>query len=285
MPSQHRFVRAPSRVPGIAAVYGYEIDGQSEGVHLGMPSGSLTVVISLDNPVEVAEDADRWRRGETSRHGALVAGLNTRPTYIRQPVRQRGIQLALHPLAARRLLGMPTAELAQRTWAAEDVLGIGARELRDRLHEIDTWSERLAVVDAYFAARTGCRSPARPEVSEAWRRLYRSGGAEPIAQVAAGVPMSQRRLSALIERELGIGAKTLARLMRFDRAVADIGGQVRSGRIPVLADVASRCGYYDQSHLAREFQRLTDRPPSRYLAEEFQNIQAGGHQPPTESSP
>lgn len=272
-------------VPGIAAVYGYEIDGQPAGVHLGMPSGSLTIVISLDDPVELADDADGWQRGEIRAHDALVAGLHTRPTYIRQPVRQRGIQLALHPLAARRLLGMPTAELAQRTWDAEDVLGAGTRQLRDRLHEIGTWPERLALVDAYFAAQTGCRPQARREVADAWRRLYSSGGAEPIAELAKDTSMSQRQLSALVNGELGVGLKTLARLLRFDHAVADIGAQVRSGKGPVLADVASRCGYYDQSHLAREFQRLTDRPPSRYLAEEFQNIQAGGHQPPAELSP
>lgn len=43
---------------------------------------------------------------------------------------------------------------------------------------------------------------------------------------------------------------------------------------PRLADVAAECGYFDQAHLAREFRSLADCAPSRWLAEEFRNVQA-----------
>lgn len=281
MAPQQTFVRATSSVPGISAIYGYEITGQPVGVHRGVPSGSLTVVISLDDPVEMADDADGWQRGQTRTHDALVAGLHIRPTYIRQPVRQRGIQLAVHPLAARRLLGVPTAELAQRTWEADSVLGSGTRQLRQRLHEIDSWPARLAAVEEYFAAQEGFDSTVRREVADAWSWLASTGGARPVGEFANEVGMSERQLSKLMTQELGVGPKMLARLMRFDNALSRIGAQVRAGRTPNLAEIAGRCGFCDQSHLARDFHLFTDRAPSGFVAEEFRNIQAGGHQPPT----
>jgi AraC-like DNA-binding protein len=51
---------------------------------------------------------------------------------------------------------------------------------------------------------------------------------------------------------------------------------VRAGALD-LAAVAAECGYADQSHLAREFRRFAGTSPSGWIAEEFPNIQAGGH--------
>lgn len=280
------FVRARPTVPGISALFGYDISGQFEGPQLGVPSGTITIVFSLDNPVEVAQDADRWRRRQTQAHDALVAGLDARPTYLRQPTRQRGVQVAMHPLAARRLLGMPAGELQQRTWEAASVLGddeVG--KLRQRLRELRSWPHRLAAVETYFAGRTAFRPLARSEVTETWRQLARPGPAIPVSEIAAGTCLSQRQLSKLVARELGLGPKALGRLLRFDRALAAIGSQIRAGRVPVLAAVAADNGYFDQSHMARDFLQFTDRSPSRFVAEEFRNFQAGGHQPRPESMP
>jgi AraC-like DNA-binding protein len=52
--------------------------------------------------------------------------------------------------------------------------------------------------------------------------------------------------------------------------------RVESGGAPALADLAVAGGYYDQAHLAREFRGLAGVPPSRWLAEEFRNVQAHG---------
>lgn len=47
----------------------------------------------------------------------------------------------------------------------------------------------------------------------------------------------------------------------------------RSGR-PSLADVAARCGYFDQAHLARDWNDLAGCPPSAWLsAEELPFVQ------------
>jgi Helix-turn-helix domain len=64
------------------------------------------------------------------------------------------------------------------------------------------------------------------------------------------------------------------RVVRFDRARRLLQRRVATAGQPELAALAAACGYYDQAHLAREFRALAGCPPSRWLAEEFRNVQA-----------
>ena len=123
-------------------------------------------------------------------------------------------------------------------------------------------------------ASAGCGP--RPEVVEAWRLLSASRGRIRVGELAERVFLSRRRLSTVFAAELGVTPKEAARIMRFTHAVTRIGQAVRAGSLD-LAAVAAECGYADQSHLTREFHAMAGTSPSGWVAEEFPNLQAGGH--------
>ncbi|QDQ96915.1 AraC family transcriptional regulator [Tomitella fengzijianii] len=278
--STREFVHRDSQVPGVLALYGYAADGLEAGLHRGIPSRGLTFILSMDDPVEGADTLPHWNAGRLTAFDTLVAGLHIAPAYIRQPVRQRGIQVSVHPLAAPALFGVPTGELDQRTWQAEEILGPGVARLREQLHEIPGWDGRFDAVEGYLRARlSDARSRFRPrdEVRTAWVRLAVADGAIPVSALARDTCLSERQLAVVVRRELGVTPRDLGRLMRFDAAFATLTRAVRDGRRPLLADVATAAGFYDQAHLAREFRRFTDTSPSAFVDEEIGNIQAGGH--------
>ena len=108
----------------------------------------------------------------------------------------------------------------------------------------------------------------------AWRRIVESGGTVRIADLAAETGYSRRQLSTRFRREYGLTAKQATRVVRFERSWVMLRRLERmrrsseGGPRPLLADVASRCGYYDQAHLAREWNELAGCPPSSWLAAE-----------------
>lgn len=280
--------RTTLTAPGVSAAFGYFVDGLTPGMHRGLPSRHLTFLISLDDPVETTQTRDAWEQNQLARHDVVVGGLHTRPTYVRQPRRQAGIQLAVHPLAARSLFGVRAAELTELAYEGVDVLGGGIRVLRERLHELTSWPQRFSALDEYLwtrAMEAERREGPRREVGAAWHQLASSHGTATIVELARNTAMSARQLSTLFGRELGIGPKTSASLMRFDRVIATLGAEVRAGRRPQLAGIANQCGFYDQSHLVRDFQRFTDTSPTGFLAEELRKIQAERHQPGADSGP
>jgi AraC-like DNA-binding protein len=263
--------------PYVAWCVGYRQAGVAPAAHRGLPSPWLTMIVTLDEPLVIARHPDP--RQPASTHDFLLGGLHTAPALVTHAGRQSGIQLALTPLGARALLGMPAAELASIDVEAADVLGRLAAEARERVLAAPGWAGRFAVLERFLAGRLRAaqadRVPApRPEVSYAWDRLERSRGAVRVAELAAETGWSARHLGEQFRAETGLSPKAGARVVRFDRARRRLlRRQAEDGQV-VLADLAAECGYYDQAHLAREFRDLAGCPPSVLLAEEFRNVQA-----------
>jgi len=261
---------------------GFRQAGVAPARHRGLPSPALTFILTLDDPLVVAAHSDP--RQPPEQYTTLLGGLHTAPVLITHDGRQSGIQLALTPLGARALLGMPAGQLANLDVDASAVLGRFAGELRERIGEQETWAGRFSVLDTLLSERVGAAgraARARPEVGYAWRRLRAASGAVRVSALAAETGWSERYLNARFRAEIGLSPKEAARVFRFTAARGLMAeAVVSSSRAGLsLADLAAECGYYDQAHLARDFRALAGCPPTQWLAEEFRNIQASVAEP------
>lgn len=273
------FAVAPAHIaPGVALMVGYRVREVPHGVHRGMPSSTLTFIVSLDEGVRAAESLEALPAARPA--PLLLSGLHSRAAGVQQTSGQAGIQLAVHPLASRALFGVPAAELSVTDFDAAPMLGRRAVRLHEQLAAVRSWPDAFALVSAYLVAqqRRG-HAAVRPEVTYAWQLLGRSRGRAPIAGIAEQIGVSQRHLTTLFRREVGHTPKAVAMLMRFEYATARMADQARRHQQVDLAGVAVAAGYADQAHLTREFVRYAGVSPAAWLAEEFQNIQDGGHAP------
>ncbi len=246
----------------VTLAVGYRYAGGPPGVHVGMPSGALTLVVPFDEPLRLS---GAGLTAPTPFDGVL-AGLATGPTLIHHDGHQHGLQLGLTPSGARAVFGMPAAELAESSVQLEDVVGRVARSLREELEGYATWAERFAAVERVargLMSRHEWGRDAVPEVGQAWRLIRRGGGRTPVAGVASDVGWSTRHLEHRFRSEFGITPKAAVRITRFERSV-DAARDPRRR----LADVAAECGYADQAHLAREWRDLAGLPPSRWRVED-----------------
>jgi len=259
----------------VAAYTGYRQRGVPPARHRGLPSPYLTLIFTLDEPLTIAAHPDPGQ--PAGEFGTLLGGLHSAPALITHAGAQSGIQVALRPLGARALLGLPAGELAELDVPAEAVLGGVCAELRDRVRAAAGWPQRFAVLDEILLRQVGARADVSPEVSWAWQQLLRQGGALPVSELAAGTGWSGRHLTSRFRAEIGLTPKAAARVIRFDRTRRLLVRHLTQHAASEyrLADLAADCGYFDQAHLAREFRTLAGCPPSQWLAEEFRNVQAG----------
>ncbi|MET9351384.1 helix-turn-helix domain-containing protein [Streptomyces termitum] len=226
---------------------------------LVVPSGRVSLLIGFGGELRVGGPGPG-----AARHTSVVSGLHSRARVLGHGGRLHGVELALAPWAAYRILGGGSlAELGDVLTDPEDVLGGRCRVLGERLAEAPGWAERFALLDEALLAWTAAADPAHtvaPVVMEAWRLLHRAQGHLRIGELADRTGWSTRHLENRFREQIGITPKRLARVLRLRRAV----GELTAGR--GAAETAAACGFYDQPHLSREFKDLTGLPPGRFLA-------------------
>lgn len=270
-----------ARVPAplarhVVAMDGYSAEGLAPGVHRGLPSAGLTLVLGLGRPLRTAPSEQAWADGVRDAQWVSLGGLHTRAAMVEQPGRWAGVQLTLHPVGVRRLLGVPASDLPVGSWDAGDLLGREVERVVEELHAAPDWPGRYDAVGRFLlrlaarADRGASHHGPSPEVEEAWR-LLTGPAPRAVADVADTVGYSRRRLTQLLTAETGHGPKTLQRLARFDTARREVVTAAAAGSS--LAQVAARTGYYDQSHLVRDFHEFAGLGPSAWLAAEFPNVQ------------
>lgn len=263
----------PRLRPLVDRYVGYRYLGFPAGVHLGLPSRSLTVVLALGPATRMTRMPSEDQQPREFR--ALASGLHPGAVGIGHDGDQYGVQLDLTPLGSRLLLGVPAGELAGLVLELPDLLGPDADELLQRMADGLGWPERFAVLNEVLLRRTfrgDEQLPPRP-LRQAWEVLVRSGGLVRVDSLAERVGWGRRHLTERFLREYGLTPKEVGRVIRFEQSTK----LLRSGRFTRLADVAARCGYYDQAHLTREWNALAGCPPSVWLAtEELPSVQDAG---------
>lgn len=251
----------------VAASYGYLAAPHPSGVHRGLPSRHLTLVVDLNEPLVVSGLAS------TVRARAVLAGLHTRCAVIEASRPQEGLQYELTPLATLGLLGTAPAALQGQAVDLVDVLGVAGVELLEALNEAQTWDERFRLLDGALLRGLQAADPGalhlQAEVDRAWRLIFEGDGHTRVGDVAADVGWSRRHLTERFRLATGVTPSQAVRVARFEAARRFI----TQAPSPSLAGAAAICGYADQSHLAREWRSLAGCTMGAWLREELPFLQ------------
>jgi AraC-like DNA-binding protein len=250
--------RAPDpRLRGYVGEYqGYVEWGSPAPLRQQVPTRVLPVIVNFGARWEVGASAE----GRKTALDSFVAGLGERSSYVVAAGAAMCVQLNVSPLGAHTLFGLAMHELANEVVPLEAALPRELRHLAAELEDAAGWEERFALLDAVLLERLAASREPAPDVAWAWRILDETHGRAPIGWICDRLGSSRRHLATRFREQVGLPPKTVARIMRFDRAVVLLGRHEAR-----LADVAFECGYYDQAHLNRDFREFAGTSPTVFL--------------------
>ena len=183
----------------------------------------------------------------------LVAGPDTR-AYVTGGAPSAWGGVRFYPGTAPGLLGVPAHELRDRRvdladlWPASEV-----RRLRDR---IEAAADPVTALEDVALERAALAEEPDPALRQVVTTL---DSGHPVAATADELGLGARQLHRRCLTAFGYGPKTLARILRLQRALA----LARGGT--ALADTAAQAGYADQAHLARDVKELAGMPLGELL--------------------
>ncbi len=219
-----------------------------------LPTGTVELVLNLgDDEFRIyrADGVSPCQRFP----GAIVSGPYDRPFTI--DTREHASVIGVHFKAggAGTLLGVPPGTIGAAHAELAALWGPVASELREQLGAADTSAARFAILEGMLTARLRSHPAGRPLVSVALGLLRRPGAR--VGRVAGQLGVSRRRLEEVFRAEVGMAPRTFARVRRFQRALA----LARSTTTPDWGTLAVTAGYFDQSHLIRDFREFSGFPP------------------------
>ena len=184
------------------------------------------------------------------------------------------IGVHFRPGGAFPFLGLPAGELADAHVDLETLWGRAAVELRERLCAAGTPAERFRLLEEALLARLFRPLIHHDAVSVALDAFGRMDAGSTVQEVARRVGLSHRRFIQIFSAEVGITPKLFCRIQRFQRTIA----MVRQIATPDWAQVAVDCGYFDQSHMIRDFLAFSGLSPAVYVRQQHRLRQEDIHE-------
>ncbi|MGH3620979.1 MAG: AraC family transcriptional regulator, partial [Sciscionella sp.] len=201
--------------PMVERYLGYRQSGVTLGVHRGLPSRNVTLIVSLADPIRIRRMPDPGQAPASLQ--ALVGGMHVVPALIAQDPAQSGLHVELNPLGVRALLGVSAEELSSQVIELSALPGNWMKALPDRLLEADTWQRQFAILDQVLGVACDDNAVVAPEVGHAWQRILASGGDVSVTGLATEVGWSRHHLTKRFSHAFGLSPKQAARVIRFER--------------------------------------------------------------------
>jgi AraC-like DNA-binding protein len=226
-----------------------------------LPDGCPEIVFNLsDRFIRIHDNTDHIQPA------SILAGQMTRNITIRPSGNVKLFGVRLQPAGASPMLAFPMHEITDQIVDFTAATGEPGRDVEDRINDARQFGDRVAIFEEYLTSRLlqGCVGD--PVALRASEMMMYANGLTKVASVAEALGVSDRRLERAFKRAIGVSPKTYSKVVRFQTMLRTFQSHPNSE----LLDTALACGYYDQSHLTRDFREFAGSTPIAFFSRRHQ---------------
>ncbi|MDR2040227.1 MAG: helix-turn-helix domain-containing protein [Bacteroidales bacterium] len=171
------------------------------------------------------------------------------------------ISVVFRPVGVRAFFNLPMNKINDLRVTAND---LGDKELSDLEKNIaNTEDDQMCIllINQFLLKRFCSIAEHNLKRIETTIRLINSGQTD-VTSLADSACLSTKQFKRVFSEYVGANPKEFSRTIRFQRALHILETQPQTS----LTSLAYECGYYDQSHLIKEFKALSGYTPTEFLA-------------------
>ena len=195
---------------------------------------------------------------------AIACGQLTKPLVL-QSSRDAGMfGIRFQPNGMAPLVSAPMKLLTDARVAAEDLFA-GIDPLIEKMMESSDDGQRIAACNQFLIRSIEVNSE-NVCVQRALKRIVMTQGRTSVESLTKFMGVSRRSLELAFQKEVGISPKMYCRVIRF-RGLYDAMSSESSQN---WIQMALESGFFDQSHLIRDFRQFAGDSPTAFLATQTQ---------------
>jgi AraC-like DNA-binding protein len=239
------FQPIPTLKPYVTAIWDYQdlLGGDNLALSI-LPDTATYLCFLYNDPLTTAHQARLY----TTRSG--LAGFQSFRSDLGGTGQISGVSARLTPWGLNVFRRGIVRDCAERRVDCRDIFPkYAVEEIEDHLARIATATERATYIQRFLLSILD-RDHADTLVQAACLALDHSHGRLPIAALARNLGLTGRTLERRFQAHIGATPKKYARVVRLRNAL------LQRRQFDQWADVACAAGYYDQSHMIRDFQEL-----------------------------
>lgn len=245
---------SPHLAPYIKNYWLLKTDVTSPAIVRTLPTGMMSLVFHRGNRILSVKERELHPRAFLSGHEKCFADLE----YNGQI---NMISVTFKPTGVRAFFNLPINKTDALRLTAEELEDRELRELENSLLNTYDDSHCIRLIENFLLKRIRSISEYNLKRIDSAIRLINYGETE-VSTLANAACLSTKQFNRIFSEIVGSNPKEFSRTIRFQRALYTLENKPQIS----LIELAYECGYYDQSHLIREFKAYSGYTPTEYLA-------------------
>lgn len=169
-----------------------------------------------------------------------------------------------YPYALPLLFSIPADEITNHNIEISTLLGKEGKELEEKVVSAKSTMERLYIVYAFLEKRITELRISNSGIIATIQHIIAQQGLVNVNNLVERNFLSQRQFGRKFKAYTGFSPKMFSRIVRFENFIS---AYVKSQSS--LTSLAYKYGYYDQSHLIKEFREFSGQHPKAYFGEDI----------------
>ena len=228
--------------------------GNSESLQRTVPCGMMNLIFHRGNRLLSIYENELQPRAFLSGHEKTFSDL-------RYTGQINMIFVAFRPVGVRAFFNLPIIKTNNLRLTAGDLEDKELSGLENSLTNTEDDQLCILLIEQFLLKRLTQLAEYNLKRIETTIRLINSGQTD-VSVLADAACLSTKQFNRIFSDYVGSNPKEFSRTVRFQRALHILETQSQISMI----GLAYECGYFDQSHLIKEFKTLSGYTPTEYLA-------------------
>jgi AraC-like DNA-binding protein len=219
-----------------------------------VPTGMMSLIFHRGNRLRSLHDNELHPR-------AFLSGQEKSYANLEYAGQINMLSVVFRPAGARTFFNLPLNKIYNLRVTAGDMEDRDLQKLENAL--TSTENDRLCIllIEQFLLKRLTRLAEHNIKRIESSIRLINSGQTD-VNRLADAACLSTKQFNRLFSEHVGSNPKEFSLIVRFQRALHTLEARPQTS----LTALAHECGYFDQSHMIKDFKALSGYTPGEYIA-------------------